>query len=82
MRSIKNLILVAAVIASTFTTQVMAEEQPVTKDLKLFGLTDIAKPAPYRMLTITVGNYQMELCGIPATDTEPIRLVRKELCTK
>jgi len=42
----------------------------------------IEKPAPYKMLTIKVANYQVELCGIPATETEPIKLVRKELCSK
>jgi hypothetical protein len=78
MRNItKSIAMVAALIMATSATQ--ASEPLTQESLKQVGL-NISKPAPYQMLTITVANFQVELCGIPATDTEPVRLVRKELC--
>jgi hypothetical protein len=72
----KSSFLAVALLAVVAATQPAVAEPLNAESLKQFGLTGVAKSAPYQMLTITVANFQVELCGIPATDTEPVRLVR------
>jgi hypothetical protein len=74
--------LVAVTILALLATAKAFATEPLTQaSLNQIGL-HTEKPAPYQMLTIKVANFQVELCGIPATETEPIKLVRKELCLK
>lgn len=80
MRTVKNFAALAIILAAAMNVQAA---EPLNADsLKLVGMEKVSKPAPYQMLTITVANFQVELCAIPATETEPLRLVRKELCSK
>ena len=80
MRTIKSTII--AIITLLVSVTSMAAEPLNADSLKLVGMEKISKPAPPQMLTIIVANFQVELCGIPATDTTPLQLVRKELCSK
>lgn len=80
MRTIKKSLIAIAILTAAIGVQAV---EPLNADsLKLVGMEKVSKPAPYQMLTITVANFQVELCGIPATETEPLRLMRKELCSK
>ena len=80
MRTIKNSLITLAILAAAMNAQAV---EPLNADsLKLFGMEKVSKPAPYQMLKITVANFQVELCAVPATETEPLRLARKELCSK
>lgn len=71
--------IAVVVIALLAAVQAFAAEPLTQTNLNQIGLR-VEKTAPYQMLTIKVANFQVELCGIPATETEPLRLVRKELC--
>lgn len=80
--AIVNAALLAAIgVVSLAAGASTAKAAPVSFETR--DLPHGVKAAPPKdMLHITVGNFQPDLCIVPATDTQPLRLVKKEFCTK